>query len=331
MIPMGRNTAVLALTILLVSGALASLATGGRSDVGLIDLLGLFKGSDRSLSQSVMFDIRMPRTLVAAFLGVNLALSGLILQAITRNSLASPSILGVNQGASLGLVLGLLLPGFAGVSLNVLAITGALLAGTTTFAIAGGFSGKLNALRLILGGVAVGAFAYALVRFSYTLDDDLSNQVIRWTVGNIGDMRWHDAGPLALWSLGGIAATAALSHRLNLMALGDASAQGLGADPRLTLILGAVLAACLTGSSVAVAGPIAFVGLVVPHICRTIFGGDHRVLLPVTILTGAMLMVVADAVSKWVTAPFESPVGIIVALIGAPYFLYQTLVTKDLE
>lgn len=331
MISIGRNTVVFALFILLVSGALASLATGGRSDVGLVDLGGLFNGAERSLSQSVMFDIRIPRTLVAAFIGINLALSGLILQAITRNLLAAPSILGVNQGASLGLVIGLLFPGFAGISLNILAIAGALLAGTTTFAIAGGFSGKINPLRLILGGVAVGAFAYALVRFSYTLDDDLSNQVIRWTVGNIGDMRWHDAWPLALWCVAGIGATAALSHRLNLMALGDASARGLGADPRFTLLLGAVLAACLTGSSVAVAGPIGFVGLVVPHICRSLFGGDHRVLLPATILTGAMLMVMADAISKWVNAPFESPVGVIVALIGAPYFLYQTLTAKDLE
>lgn len=325
----GRAFAALALLTLFVFGAIASLATGGRSDVGITDIFGLLN-PDWTLAQSVMFDIRLPRTCVSAFLGINLGLAGLILQAITRNPLASPSILGVNQGAALGLVLGLIYPGLAGIGLDTLAILGALGAGIITFAIAGGFTGQLNALRLILGGVAVGAFAYAVVRFTYTLDDDLANQVVWWTIGNISDMRWSDAGPLAMWSLFGLSATIALSHRLNLMALGDASAQGLGADPRLTLLIGALIAAALTGSSVAVAGPIAFVGLVVPHVSRAIFGPDHRILVPMTALAGATLMVGADALSKWVNAPFEAPIGVIAALIGAPYFLYQTLNAKDL-
>lgn len=319
------------LFLTLITGFFLSVATGGRSDVGLADLLGLLTTPNDSLGQSVMFDIRLPRSAVAAFLGINLGLAGLILQAITRNPLSSPSILGVNQGAALGMVLALLFPGLGGLGLDALAVTGALLAGTLTFGIAGGFQGRLNSLRLILGGVAVGAFAYALVRFSYTLEDDLARQVVRWTVGNIADTRWRDAAPLAGWSILGLISTLFLSHRLNLMALGEASSQGLGADPRFTLLLGAILAAILTGTSVAVAGPIAFVGLVVPHMTRLVFGPDHRILVPATALAGATLMLVADAVSKWITAPVETPVGIIAAMIGAPYFLYQTLTARDLE
>ncbi|MES0812821.1 iron ABC transporter permease [Roseibium sp. SCPC15] len=307
--------------------AYASLSTGGRSDVGL---LGLFE--DGGTGAAVMQDIRAPRTLVALCLGVNLGLAGLILQAITRNPLASPAILGINQGAALGLALGLVFPALgAFLDLKALSIAGAFLAGLISFGIAGGFGGRLDSLRLVLGGVAVGAFAYALVRFTFTLEDDLARQVLRWTVGNITDVRLNEVRSIAGWSAGGLIATALLAHRLNLMALGEAQATGLGADPRFTLLAGAIVAACLTGTAVAVAGPIAFTGLVVPHVCRLLLGSDHRLLVPATALAGAALMMAADAVSKWLTAPIETPVGVVVALIGAPYFLYQTLFARGLD
>lgn len=318
--------------LILLAGAAGSLATGGRSDVGLATLWHLVTGSGgEDLALATMRDIRLPRAAVAALLGANLALAGVLLQAITRNPLASPAILGVNQGAALGLVVALAFPAATGLALDALAIGGALGAGLVTFAIAGGFSGRIDPVRMVLGGVAVGAFAYATVRFAYTLEDDLARDVLRWTVGDIGDMRWSDARALAGWSLGGAALTGLLSQRLNMMALGDASARGLGADPRLTLVLGALAAAALTGASVAVAGPIAFVGLVVPHVARALFGGDHRVLVPASAALGAALMLVADGLSKWLTAPAEVPVGLVAALIGAPYFLYLTITSEALE
>lgn len=155
--------------------------------------------------------------------------------------------------------------------------------------------------------------------------------IVRWTVGDIGDMRWRDAGPLAGWSLGGTLVALLLSHRLNMMSLGEASSRGLGADPRWTLLLGAIVAAALAGSSVTVAGPIAFVGLVVPHVARALFGGDHRVLIPASAAIGAALMLLADGLSKVLAAPAEVPVGLVAALIGAPYFLYLTMFSESLE
>ena len=319
------------ITAALLAGALSSLATGGRSDVGLDDLVALIAGGGDEVGVSTMRDVRLPRSAVALLIGVNLSLAGLVLQAVTRNPLASPSILGINQGAALGLVAALAFPGATGLTLDAMAAAGALLAGIVTFAIAGGFQGRIAPMRLVLGGVAVGAFAYAAVRFAYTLEDDLARSVVRWTVGDIGDTRWHDAGPLALWCLGGTIATMALSHRLNLMSLGDASARGLGSDPRLTLLFGAVIAAALAGASVTVAGPIAFVGLVVPHVARALFGSDNRVLVPACAAIGAALMLMADGLSKWLAAPAETPVGLVAALIGAPYFLYLTLTSNELE
>jgi len=314
------------LCIALVGGALFSLSTGGRSDVGLADV---WAPSDTAAT--VLGDIRWPRTLVAALLGANLGVAGLVLQAITRNPLASPAILGINQGAALGMAAGLVFPVLAEVPIDFLALIGALAAGLTTFAIAGGLSAQLSPMRLILGGVAVGAFAYAVVRFTYTLDDDIARSVVRWTVGDVTDVRWPAVTRLLLWSVPGITLALLLAQRFNLMALGQASAQGLGADPRVTVLLGALVAAALAGVSVTVAGPIAFAGLIVPHLAKYMFGGDHRVLVPMTALLGSALMLTADGLSKVITAPIEAPIGVIVALIGAPWFLWQTIRTRALQ
>lgn len=315
----------IALGAVLVAGSFFSMSTGGRSDVGFWQLF-----APEGLAVTVLGDIRAPRSVSAALLGVNLGLAGLTLQAITRNALASPAILGINQGAALGLALFFTFPSFTIIPVDAMAMLGALLAGFVTFAIAGGLRGKMDPMRLILGGVAVGAFSYAMVRFTFTLDDDISRQVVRWTVGDITDIRWPAATRLAMWAGPGFVAAMLLAQRFNLMALGQAGAQGLGADPRVTLLLGTLLAAALAGVSVSVAGPIAFAGLVVPHLARKLFGGDHRVLVPGSALLGAALMLVADGMSKIVTAPIEAPIGVIAALIGAPWFLWQTLVAKDL-
>lgn len=331
---MRPSRGLISITLLLVTltaGGVFSAVTGGRSDVGLAQFWGVIFAPDESLGQSVLRDIRLPRSFSAALLGVNLGLAGLVLQAITRNPLASPAILGINQGAALGLTLSLIIPGLTGLPPDVMAITGALGAGILTFAIAGGLQGKMDSMRLILGGVAVGAFSYAIVRFSFTLEDELARTVVRWTVGDIGDIRWPETRWLALWAFAGLIVSFLLAQRFNLMALGQASTQGLGADPRVTLLMGTVLAAALAGVSVSVAGPIAFVGLVVPHLARMGFGADHRVLVPVTALTGAALMLVADGLSKWLSAPIETPVGVIAALIGAPWFLWLTLSSKETE
>ena len=327
---MPKSSLYLLLSGLFVLAVLASLSSGGRSDVGLNELFGVFNGSNSALANTVMIDIRFPRTVVAALIGICLGLSGLILQAVTRNPLASPSILGINQGAALGLVATLVFPQAAAIGVGFLSVTGAIVAGGLTFIIAGGLQGKLNSLRLILGGITVGAFAYAFARFALTLDDDVASAVLQWSAGNVGDVRWPDAQLLIVWSVLGMVITLLLSHRFNLLALGDSSAQGLGADPRVTLLIGTLLAAVLAGVCVSIAGPIAFVGIVIPHVCRYLFGLDYRVLVGAVSLTGATLMVVGDALSKWMGGPSEMPIGVVVALIGAPYFLYQTFMEKDL-
>ncbi|WP_068318746.1 FecCD family ABC transporter permease [Polycladidibacter hongkongensis] len=316
----------------LLATAVLSLHVGGRADVGISQFFSLLSNSgERTLQELVMLDIRMPRTVVAILTGINLAIAGVILQAITRNALASPSILGINQGAALGMTLAVLLPSVFVVGVEAMAIIGALLAGTLTFGFSGGFRGSIRPLPLVLSGVAVGAFSFAMVRFTFTLDDEVARDVILWTTGDISGVRWHDTTALSLWAFGGILAAMLIAHKLNLLAMGEAAAQGVGADPRKTLLIGAVIAAGLTGVSVATAGPMAFVGLVVPHLCRIVVGADHRRLLPAAAVGGAVLLLFADGLSKLVVAPEEVPVGVIAALIGAPYFVYQALFSKELD
>jgi iron complex transport system permease protein len=317
---------IVCLTLAVFCGTLFSLSTGGRTDVGLADIF-----RPNGLARTVLYDIRMPRTCAAALLGVNLGMAGLVLQAITRNPLASPAILGINQGAALGLALGVVIPNVIDLPLDLYALIGALTAGVVTFSISGGFGGKIDSLRLILGGVAVGAFSYAMVRFTYTLDDDIARSVIRWTVGDITDIRWSETQRLAVWAWPGFLATLVMAQRFNLMALGQASARGLGADPRITLLLGTIVAAALAGASVTVAGPIAFAGLVVPHLAKFLFGGDHLVLVPTTALLGAALMLFADGLSKTLTSPIEAPIGVVAALMGAPWFLWHTIFARDVS
>jgi iron complex transport system permease protein len=154
--------------------------------------------------------------------------------------------------------------------------------------------------------------------------------VIRWTVGDISGIRWPDVQRMTIFTLPGIVIALLLAQQFNLMALGQAAAQGVGVDPRITLLFGTLLAAGLAGVAVSVAGPIAFAGLVVPHLARMVAGTDYRALVPVTVLLGAGLMLVADGLSKWLIAPSEAPIGVVAALFGAPWFLWHTLKSKTL-
>lgn len=326
--PLAVRFGLLATAVLIA--ALLSLAIGPRSDVGLGNLLGLLLVDDGSLARSAVVDLRLPRTLLAGLVGINLGLAGLALQAVTRNPLASESVLGINQGAALFVALGLVMPGLMIVNLHVMAMVGAIVAGAVTFGIAGGLGGRLDSMRLILAGVTVGAFSFAFVRFTFTLEDNLARMILSWTSADISAARLDQALPLLFWSVGGLLVSLLLAHSFNLLALGDGASQGLGVDPRRMRLLGALLAAVLTGASVAAAGPVMFVGLVVPHLARLWFGQNHRLLVPAVALGGAGLMLFADVVSKLVRFPYETPIGVVCALIGAPYFLFATLRAREM-
>jgi iron complex transport system permease protein len=271
------------------------------------------------LRDGIVWELRLPRILTAAAVGAGLALVGAIMQALTRNQLADPYLLGISSGASLGAVSVLLLG--AAVLLPVAAFAGSLLALAATLALAGAFGG-ITPTRTVLAGVAVSALAAAITSFVifWVGAADAYREVLSWLLGSLAGARW-EAVAIAGIAMLVIGVPLALTGRiLDSFALGDTTAASLGIPVqgvRWTL-LGA--GALLTGALVAVSGSIGFVGLVLPHAVRLLVGPGHRALLPLSALTGAVFLVWADTLARTVFEPRELPVGIVTAIIGAPVF-----------
>ena len=269
--------------------------------------------------------IRLPRIAAAALAGGALAVAGVAFQALTRNPLAEPSVLGVSGGAAFGVVigqslgLGLGLLGAAG--LTALAFAGAVVAAAAVYLIAG--AGRLSVQTLLLAGVIVGLFfASAITLVISVVDVNRLGGVIYWLLGNLGTLPPASLGLFALCAAAGLWLVLARARELNLLALGEEAAQQLGVDAerlKLRIFAGAAL---LTASVVAFAGPIGFVGLIVPHALRMLLGPDNRRLVPAAFVGGAIFLLAADTVARSILAPAELSVGVITAFCGAPFFVW---------
>jgi ABC-type Fe3+-siderophore transport system permease subunit len=274
------------------------------------------------MAQGIVMQFRLPRTLVGALVGAELAAAGAILQAITRNPLADPHITGVSNGASFVAVLILLaLPGFPVTALPATALVGGLGAGILVWLVAWK-KGGLNPGRLALSGIAVGAVLSAGTSALLLQHPIGANASFAWLAGGFWGRNWDHVRALLPWALSLLVLAWLLGPRIDLLALGDdvARGNGLSVERNRTLLL--ALAVLLAASAVAIAGPIGFVGLVIPHLARLLVGAPFRRLLPVTALLGATLVVLADALGRTLFAPTEIPAGVFTALVGAPYFLH---------
>ncbi len=272
----------------------------------------------------ILFELRVPRVLLGVTVGGALAASGAVFQALFRNPMADPAIVGVSSGAALGAVAVILVGGgvFAGgLAVPVAAFVGALVVAFLVYRLAR-IGPAVQVATLLLAGIAVAAVVSAVISLAMTMAGEQIRSVYFWLLGGLAGRGWGTlaaAVPLVILGL----AMAILSLRdLNVMALGEERAAQLGVEierfKRTTMATGALLA----GAAVSVAGVIGFVGLVTPHILRLLVGADHRRLLPASILGGGALMVLADLVARTVVAPEEIPVGAVTALLGGPFFLY---------
>jgi iron complex transport system permease protein len=311
--------------ILILSITLA--VTIGPADIGAGEVwaviahrLGLLADSPISrLREGIVWELRLPRILAAAAVGAGLAICGAVMQALTRNPLADPYLLGISSGASVGAVAMLLIG--ATVLLPLGAFLGALAAMALTLGLARAL-GAITAARAILAGLAVSALASALTSFLIfsTATGDSYREILSWLMGSLAGARWSDTG-LAALALAAVGIPLLASGRiLDGFVFGDTAARALGIDVERTrwLLLG--LTALLTGVLVAISGAIGFVGLILPHAVRLIAGGRHRHLLPLAALAGAIFMVWADTGARTIFDPRELPVGILTAFIGAPAF-----------
>ncbi|PTA67356.1 iron ABC transporter permease [Deinococcus arcticus] len=303
----------------LVLALLASLACGA-SDLTVPQVLRLLLAPDDSTGSLVVHTLRLPRTVVAALAGAGLGVSGLMLQAVTRNPLADPGILGVEAGGALAiLVMVVFFPAAPG----GLFVPAAFLGGALTASVAYSAARRVGVtpLRLALAGVAVASLVGAATRVIQLLWEQRAQGALFALSGSVAGRTWEHAAQVAPWVGLGLVLSALLTPRLNLLALGEDVARGLGArlkrDSGVVTGLGVLLAA----ASVSVVGPVGFVGLIVPHAARRFMGPDHRLSLPLAALLGAALLVLADTAARLVDKPAETPVGILVAAAGAPFFV----------
>ena len=290
----------------------------------------LFSSADSiGQTQVILFDIRLPRILLALLVGAILASTGAVMQGLFRNPLADPSLIGVSGGASVGASLMIVLAGGA--------VESGLLMGLSLVALGafvGGFAATILVYRLatsgigtsvttmLLAGIAIGALAGALNSLlSYFADNDMLRQISLWQMGNLSAANWAKVWIMAPVSLLLLVSFPRDSRALNALLLGESEARHLGIDVQRVKRRLIVLTALGVGVSVALAGMVGFVGLVIPHVIRLLIGPDHRWLIPGSAMAGAILLVVADSLARVVVLPAELPTGILTALLGAPFFI----------
>ncbi|WP_348995174.1 iron ABC transporter permease [Achromobacter sp. HNDS-1] len=316
--PRLRAPLLLGACMLLAAAALASLWLGSRGLSAATVWRALLQPDDSHAALVVAS--RIPRTLLAVLTGAALAVAGALIQALTRNPLAEPGLLGVNAGAAASIVTTALALGGLPAHPFWAALPGALGAAAAVYLIGAGGRG-LQPVRLILAGAAVNAVLFAYVQAVALLRDDIFDAYRFWAVGSLAgqslDAAWRAAPYIGI----GLLLAAALARPLNLLALGHALAQALGLRTSLCRLLGLLCVAMLAAAATAAAGPIAFVGLAVPHMARRVAGPDLRWLLAYCAVLGPLLMLIADILARLLRAPAELLTGVVVAFIGAPFLL----------
>jgi iron complex transport system permease protein len=314
------------LAAILTASIAASVMVGSVSLSPWEVLCGLVEGGSQDTAATIVRKIRLPRTLLAGIVGACLSLAGLGFQAISRNPLADPSVLGVSSGASFGLMVAVLL-GIAGPTSNpvvptLFAFAGALLAAVLVYAIAQ-VDGRLPMTTLLLSGVITGLFFTSCVMLvTVVLAAAELQGVVFWLMGNLAPASTGTLLVLAAVLLVGVVVLTRQAPRLNLLALGEEQALQLGVEAERVKRAVFVAASLVTGAAISAAGSIGFVGLIVPHAARLLLGPDNRALVPTSIALGAAFLILADLGARTIAAPTELPVGVITSFCGAPLFVY---------
>ncbi|WP_424981586.1 FecCD family ABC transporter permease [Maritalea sp. S77] len=298
-----------------------SVAIGNR-EVGFDDIVMGLQGHTETIEQAAIAR-RIPRTFMALFAGGALGLAGAIMQGLTRNPLADPGILGVNMGASLAIVIGIAFFGITSANSFIwVAIFGAAITACFVYITGSLGPGGATPLKLALAGAATSIAFSSMITGIVLPRGDIAEGVRAWLVGGVGGATVEGLSQIMPFMIVGYVLSQSSAAKLNALALGDDMATGLGERVAVARIVAALAGVTLCGAATAACGPIAFVGLVVPHFCRLIIGQDHRWLLPFSALTGAGLLIIADIIGRVIARPTEIQVGIIVAFLGAPFFIW---------
>ncbi|WP_208738428.1 FecCD family ABC transporter permease [Paenibacillus ottowii] len=313
-----RTIAWITLPILLLVVSMYGLAYGSVS-IPLQEINQILLHNDESTYRTILMNLRLPRVLVGLLVGACLAASGALLQGVMKNPLADPGIIGVSAGGGLAAVITMVMLPQLSYLLPVSAFLGAFLSAIVIYLLA--WDRGASPVKIVLAGVAINALLGALTNGVMVMYSDRVQAVLPWLSGGLNGRSWHHLEFMAPYAIIGLIASLFAIKPANLLLLGDDSAQLLGQRVELQRMLIILLSALLAGTAVSVAGLIGFVGLVIPHIIRLLIGEDYRFLLPLSIVGGGTLVVLADTVARSWFDPVELPVGILLAVIGAPFFL----------
>lgn len=312
--------------LLLLSGIILSISIGAK-EIDFSMIINAIFTNDADINTNIIRDVRIPRALAAALVGGFLAVAGAIMQGITRNPIAEPSVMGITQGATfmiaVAFVLQRIYPNLVinSFALMIFAFLGASISGLLVYFISSRASRKVDPVKLALAGTALGTLLISLA-MGISMYFNLSQQLSFWVSGGLVSAKW--GGVILLSLIGGIAFIGAMimSPRITILSLGEEVAIGLGQKTNLVRFISIMIVICLTGASVSVAGNIVFVGLIIPQICKGIVGSDYRYIIPSSMILGAVLLVYSDILARIINPPYETPIGSLTALLGIPVFIY---------
>jgi len=321
---------LLALFAVLVVACVAG-AAFGAVPVPVSDVVGsvgaVLRGAPLTPDQALVIDLRLPRVALAALVGACLAAAGVLYQALFRNALADPYVLGVSSGAGLGAAIAFAVAG-AGAAVIWAPPVAAFIGATLTILLVASLAtrrGVMQSLSLLLAGVAVSYTLAALTSFVLVVRHEQMSRIVFWMMGGLQGASWEQVGIVGVMLLLGLAVAFVFSRELNIMLLGDERAGELGVDVERVKRIILAAASLVVSAAVSVSGLIGFIGLMTPHAARLVLGPDHRLLIPASVLSGAIAMVLADLLARVVIAPVELPVGIVTALAGGPVFVWLLL------
>ncbi|MCT4688853.1 FecCD family ABC transporter permease [Vallitalea sp.] len=315
---------IIAFGILLIIAFLLSNAKGSMN-VSMRRILEVIINNDGSAERLVIWNIRLPRTIVAGLVGVNLALSGCILQGVMRNPLADPGIIGISSGAGLaGIIILILFPKYQ-ILVPPFAFVGAMGAAIMIYVLS--WKGGIQPIRVILAGVAVSTLLGAGISALMVFFSDRVHGALMFMNGGLSARSWPELKTILPYTIIGLIILLFMSEKLNILILGDDIARGVGLNVELVRFGLTAVAAMLAASAVSVVGLLGFVGLIIPHSVRLMVGNDYKYLIPGSSLLGAAIVMLSDTFARTVLSPVEIPVGIVMAILGVPFFLY--LLRKD--
>lgn len=308
--------------LLLVAALLWSITLGAADITPEVVYSALFAYDATEFDHLIIQTVRLPRVVAGVLVGAALAAAGAIMQGLTRNPLADSGLLGINAGAAFAVVLTVYLVGSPSLTVYAAAaLIGAGIAAAFVYGV-GGMGGSASPLRLTLAGVILTAFVSSLTTAILIQDQETLDQIRFWTAGSLAGRDWSIIAQTAPLIAVGLVGSLLISRQMTTISLGEEVAKGLGQNTLVVKSIAAGMVVLLAGGAVALAGPIGFVGLVIPHVARFIAGVDYRWIIPYSAILGGILVTVADVAARIILRPLEIPVGVMMALVGAPFFIY---------